>query len=252
MSNLAPQVRSQELLSELRKAAQNKSVNDFMLLRLEKEAKSLAGVDAYGASLLMGAIAALRFDYDESAHWHCNAIKLQPRNNIPYINYAVSLMVLYRFDEACEQYAKAWELDNSDKFILKLYIGSLIKSGRFHKAQEMFGLWGKLSPDEQHEAAPLVNKAVAVVDDLGLDENAIYAEISLASQLLFEKKIIHEHYLLAIYADDESSWINYSFVVSASNETVLDLEDELADRQAEKSSTSKESIHFVIRLRPDV
>jgi len=251
MKYVATKTQSQQMLNELATASRNNAVNELLLRRAEREAEKLIGVDAYGASLLKGAVATLRFDFDGCNHWHSNAILLDPKNTHPYVNYAISLMLLYRFAEASLQLKIAYELDRADKSTLYLYISSLARAAKFKEANEMLEAWDKLVPDETNDLAVFIREAVAIINSYGLDEHLIYEELHIGIQMLFEKNIIIQGYAMNCRYDGESAWLTYTYIIHLLEDQIMALEDELADRQADRTSPPNEFVYTNIRFVVD-
>ncbi len=118
--------------------------------QLEREAKSLLDSDPSGAFCVLGAIACLSGNEQETRKYHRKSIKLSQGEAHKIFNYAVSLDRLSFFSEALAYAQEAYNKVKNSTF-LELVINCAAKQGLNGLAKYMMVEWesltGEIHPD---------------------------------------------------------------------------------------------------------
>ena len=140
---MQPKLKSAELLDDVIATFDAKDQNDLLVQRLLQKAKQLttsSSADISTYSALVG-LYALQQNPKKSRSAFKQAIQKFGEDIALFANYSVALNRLGYLQEAYEHSYHAYELDPSDKFLLKVLIDRCFNSGRIREAQKWLQRW---------------------------------------------------------------------------------------------------------------
>jgi hypothetical protein len=172
MTEPTPSTIAGNLLVELTALADSTPVNEFAIKRIERDAEKLKGVDASEHAMLLGSIASLRGNYDDTTRHYRRALQLASNPVGVTLNYAVSLQVLARFTEMRDLLMTLVQKNRGNVHALRQASKMFMDSGAFQSALDLAPLADKYNVDlgERPLFAGLFKK---LMDERGLSEDDV-------------------------------------------------------------------------------
>jgi tetratricopeptide (TPR) repeat protein len=243
-----PATRTTELLNQINGLSSRDRDNDFLLKSLERQARQvIAAGDLSGGYTLLGALAAVREDAEETRSYHDRAASAAPTDPSIFRNYAISLLRLGLIDDAIAMADRSWKLDKTDRDNFFLLIQLTCQSGRIQEAAKR--LHAADMTRQNHSGVAEIEDAASLLARRGISDKMAGSIARAAMQIVAPISVAGVANRVA--ADDESKWVDFAFAVNDSVEKVMELNLTLADRIAELSLDSeigRASSTFVVRF----
>ena len=136
-----PETVAPGLAERLTLISATEPVDEVALRRFVADANKLMGADAATGHQLLGRVAALRWDIDEMKRRHRLSVSLGDPV-LSRCNFAHSLSIVGRFDEAFEMALEASEHTPNDLIALNvLLVNAALANGRLRDAQRFANRW---------------------------------------------------------------------------------------------------------------
>ena len=217
------------MVEALRLSAQGKEPGDFELRKIERDARALMGEDAAFANTVLGAVAALRGNAENSRRHHESALKRSGWSATAYQNYSVSLTLLGKLTEAFELEIEAYERYPGDKELLRQAVGTSIESAHFREGLKLCAQWNEIDPDQPLPYEPLLKTLATAVERQAFDEELAREVLAIAREILRESGVrTLSDAILADHTNSDS--FLYEIHVATSPEKAAELNQVFADR----------------------
>ena len=142
----APAKKVNALIEHLAGLAEAPTPDEFSLQRIARDANALMKSDRAGAHTVLGGVAALQGDVDETRRHYRTALNID--NSITHLfNYSVSLSLLEEHDEALEVAVVALKAYPDDLNLLNGAMKVALESANFGFARDLSNRWDVLSPN---------------------------------------------------------------------------------------------------------
>lgn len=243
-----PATRTAELLNEINSLGAADRHNTFLLKSLERKATQVLTTGDYsGGYTLLGALAAVRGDAEETRSQHGKAVAVAPSEPNVFRNYAISLLRVGLIDDAITMADRSWQLDKSQGENLVLLIQLTSHSGRIQEAVERLRS-ENLSWQNNSQVAELESAASFLAKN-GVTDTV--AGVIAREALKVVAPISVTGVQNRVASDDETSWVDFALAVNDTVEKVMELNRTLAERLAEltlDSELGRASAAFVVRF----
>ena len=123
---MQPLLRTDKLVSLIRKKSETGTLSPSESLLLEQELQSLAQIDPAQADSIRAYVLSVEGEFETSCLLHEELIRSMPDDPLFVGNYAASLSVSGKHDQAAHVFLQAWELDRTDTH----YLASAISEAR--------------------------------------------------------------------------------------------------------------------------
>jgi len=227
-----PKTKFNEILERINLLDGAGAESDIALRQLKREIEAVATHDRTEGFELYGILAAQSEDVEETRRCFEAARKLEPRNTSVLLNYAAALSRFGMYSDVRSQLQLAHTLDPSDLSVLDRYIGAAGLCCRFKDAmgllQTRYQLTGSaFEPlEKEFRTIHLFLAAAGVSDDDG-EEIMGYAADTLRAAKVFD--VFTDNRLAS---DEDSQWLNVNISVRRPVEVAVELNEELAEREA--------------------
>ena len=232
MTAAQPQSIADPLLDRLESLFRlDRPVTIFDIAPVEKSAEQLRKADPAAACLVKAGVAALKWDIDGVKRETDNANRLDPNSATLLMNSALSFKLINNL-VAAENYAQlALLCATNDIQIVKeaidccLAVGSIKQALRIIKTREHMHL-------DVKQLADSINDLVISMEHIGVSEEQLKTEISIALELLTLKKIRFKKVTVEkiIFYDDGESQITAVIQFVGNFQTEMELESAFAER----------------------
>lgn len=131
-----PKTIGSELITHVENLFEDQVPNRFELRRLKAEAEKLAHVDAYEASIIKSALAALEWEKERAGYWVRNSCSLR-HDAKTHLNAAIAFRYLNDLDQGLKYVEIALTLAPQDSFIALQSAELMMLAGRISIAREI-------------------------------------------------------------------------------------------------------------------
>lgn len=229
MTTPIPQTKAEELLNKFCDSiGTSVQIDAFTLLRFEREALAELKHDAHPAYMLLGAIAAMRWDVAELKRNHLAAIRLSD-DRTARANYAVSLERVGLMQEAAMEAEAAFRFAPEDLEILNYAIKLYWTAGQLDSLSALCLGFEKRTMRE-HDQMDLARGLGLIFERSGTTQEDYVKSIALAHDVLREAKLHASAVMISADTDEGDESILYSLEVPANDEQVAPVRGILAQR----------------------
>jgi hypothetical protein len=243
-----PATRSNELLDEINNLGAADRDNAFLLKSLERKATQVLRTGDYsGGYTLLGALAAVRGDAEETRSQHAKAVAVAPSDTDVLRNYAISLLRVGLIEDAITMADRSWQLDKTQVQNLVLLTQLTLHSGRVQGAVERLRS-ENLSWQNDAQVAEL-ESAASFLAKKGVTDTVAGVIAREAMKVVAPISVTGVQNRVA--SDDETTWVDFALTVNDTVEKVMELNHNLAERLAEltlDSELGRASAAFVVRF----
>lgn len=222
-----PEPITRRLLDEISNAYGTGGLSEFDLARLRREAYGLMKVAPADAHMVLGAIAAERYDIDVMRSHHKTSMELSPRNIEVRANYAVSLSRVGLIQEAIDILRELLATDPTNLLQLKHLLSEQIHGLRFVDAVKTKLTILQRQPDFDFRDLADVDALHMVLTRCGYSQDDAAKHMDLAFSILRARKVHFEEYVLLIDDDQDDSGVFVTLRVHAEIDQALAISDEL-------------------------
>lgn len=212
---------------------------EFARRKIEHEIRKLKTVDPPDYYDLLGMLAAVSGDVDETKRCHEAAINASGRNPYYRHHFAVSLDQFYLFGESLPILREIIDSDRSDRSAIDSYISALFNSGRFQEAEGWIDDWNESFPkDQRAETENVKGKMVPYMKSTGLSDSDVSMVFDRAFRVIRDSGAIVCDVTVRWPREDEDFWPAMIFRVSEPVERVADLVEKYCELEALDGDTS--------------
>lgn len=228
-----PATKTNELIERLTDVVRSGASNEFEIRLIERDANKLMRSDPAGAHAVLGSVAAVHGDAEQTRDHYRIALNLDNTPMLRY-NHSVSLCLLEEHEEALKVAGEALAVYPSDLVLLDHAIKTALESANFAKAREFCDRWDVLAPDRPNRVARSARQLADAVADGVFGEEGVrellrgVANIQRSERVLTSEAQVSRHvapesflYMRNIYAAPE--------LAAAMNERLADFVASRAD-----------------------
>lgn len=219
----APKTKASELIEKVNALLNREERDEFTLRKIKIEAEKLRPSNAFSAYVLLGMLASLEDDVDEMRANHLAALKLRPNDPVGNLNYSTSLVHLGFYSEAREYALKAYEGNRGSATFLSLLIDRCYKSGRVQQAKGWIHEWETLNPEQDHDLKNSILAANELLKEDGIGDEVVEELVELSLDVLRRNNFHPDGVDIEFLADEDSRWLNYTFIVRQSPDIIVNL-----------------------------
>ena len=246
-----PQTRANQLTDQVNEMMHRDDVpSEIEVARLTRDAKSLIQVEPERAYDLLGMIAALVFDVNESVANHKRAISIDPDSDMLNLNFCVSLDHLGRTSQAIYYAERALECETDQEtknYILGLLYELYFKAGYVKRAKD-FREKVPVDDDSRIAVDNLFEEICTVYDFMrrhAISDTDLSRYIEILEKFAAEKSVPCIVSLPFASETDEAALICVSQRVMGDADLALDLNLALADYLATQEALPDHVTDFV-------
>ncbi|MBF0583661.1 MAG: tetratricopeptide repeat protein [Magnetococcales bacterium] len=228
-------VRSHKVLDDVLARLQRMWVSDlpvemlaFEQRRLEQIVRPFCRTDPVRAYYLLGVLATLRGDVDETRSRFNNALRHSNHDADVRRGYGVCLMRLRHFAEARGQYEAIFAEDQEDLGVLAELIVTSLATGRIQDGVRWIQRWSELNPDRPFEEAETISKSAALLEKFGISDDHVERLQRLALGILERELLNAKAVNYRGVPFDDPEWIEADVVVDESESVVEGLNGKLS------------------------
>lgn len=239
--------KTDQLFEEINRLHFAHAIDEFTLIRLEKEAQKLLNVDAFHAYQLFGTLAGFKNDVVNLHKDYNKALKLVVTSQDSakaLSNYAASLFNMGYFSEAAELSVKSYEY-NPPSEVIVLVSSRFAYAGLIHKAADLIR---KHNLIEFH----FVFQVEQFMDEHSVTDEQLQKLIEIAISVLHEHQFFDFRNSISVeFAEDEDSkWLRYAIKVDRSVEEIVEMDYELAHKLAYEVAKSNLPTELILNFIP--
>ena len=247
----APVLQIDELISQLVAFQRSGLRDDLKLRRYRLEAQDLLAQNPGDTHMALGMIASLEDREDEACRQHEAALRCG-WNPQRALNYAVTLQLFYRHDEALRQARNVMQNDPLDLEAIKTAIINAYLAGRFHLTAQILAEYRKRVPDqwvgdlaeieaEMRSIQPMIEQS-ALTDDqtVAIQQPAWALMRTLKSG---SRKVTIEDFV----GNDGQAFLSRTFRLPLTFEEAQALDDQLVRQLAEHDDWPLEKFIVIFR-----
>ena len=160
--NPTPASKRSELLAQLTRATRSRATNDLLLGRIARDANGLMTVDAAGAHMALGGIAAARGDLTSTRRHYEIAIRLDGSYTTT-LNYSVALSLLGEHEEALVVVSAMLRDHPDDISLLDHAVVQAVNSAAFPEAEKLCLQRDRVAPTRANPMAKEVPQIVSAI-----------------------------------------------------------------------------------------
>lgn len=146
--NAAPKSKFDGLVDLLNRIKDSEEVDELLLRRIKNDTEKLKKENPMKAFTILGIIACINGQFEESIQCHKNAIAYADDSVWPKYQYAVSLLNLLEFNEAYDILLDLHDQDKSDLLVLTKLIKAAAIVGKEREFNTFCDTWYKLTQKE--------------------------------------------------------------------------------------------------------
>ena len=227
----APAKKANELIGRLADLSKASALDEVSLQRIVQEAKALMQSDRAGAHTILGVVAALRDDADETRHHFRTALKMK-KSFVALFNYSVSLATLEEHGEALKVIVNALKAYPDDLTLLERGIGAALESANFLTARDLSDRLDALAPDRPNRWSSPVRPLAAAIEAGTFGEQGVREILGILAATQRSENVRTASVSFSL-CDHAESFL-YQRTVYADPTTAATLNERLADRIADQ------------------
>jgi hypothetical protein len=217
-------------------------VDEFTLLRLEKDAQKLLRVDPFNAYQLLGMLSCFKGKINDMHESYKKALNLaitKEDKELVLDNYAASLYNTGYFSQSAELSSKIYNISFPVKLIESIN-DRFFYAGLFHQV-------ANFSRKYNLPSNSFIFKIESFIDKYNIKDEQIQKVIKIAISVLHNHHIFNFHnaVYLELSSDESSTWLSYIIKVNRPVEEIVEMDYELACALAEEDFSSDLLLHFV-------
>ncbi len=188
MIQATPQTIGNELLHDVQLLVNDPDkITDFALIRLEKRAKDLAGVDAATAHTVRAAISAFKWDAEGVDYWTKNALCLEKSFRM-LTNAAVNKTFVCDFAGAADLALESLKFAPGEPDVAFSVCGALMSAGRFDEARQISLQFEKKSENFEYIDRSAIS-ALKDLSSLNISLDEFKRQLNIATVVAREHKV---------------------------------------------------------------
>lgn len=245
-----PESASSKLVDRVNTLLGEARPSELVLHAIKRDAKALLrNADAFNAYLVLGMVACLERNPDETRNYHSKALNLH-NNYIANLQFGTSLENLGFFSEAVIYLERAHKLAPDSKDALDKLIRFTAFSCQFQYSAQLLEKWDRLCPKEPHPKTVSTKEIATFMKEYSIPDKEAEEVQRIAIDNLVSRNIFHGgSCYFHLPSEDGVRWFEYVMKVDKTSQVLADLNSDLADIIANKVS-SKIMNSVVVRYSP--
>ena len=245
----APAKKVNQLIGRLAKLAAAPALDEFSLQRVARDANALMKSDPAGAHTVLGGVAALRGDGDETRKRHRTALKIES-DFTTYFNYLVSLSLLDEYEEALQVAIGALEKYPDNLNLLDSAIRAALESANFEFARDLSHRWDDLALDRPNALSGLARELADAVVAGMFKEEGVREVLHILTETQRSDKARTSNSKFSSHYGEESFF--YERMIHATPTAAAALNEQFADQIAERPDLMADpGLQFVAAFTAD-
>ena len=245
----APAEKVNQLIERLRQLAAAPALDEFSLQRIARDANSLMKSDPADAHTVLGGVAALRGDGDETRHRYRTALGIE-KTLVTLFNYSFSLSILDEHEEALNVAADALQAYPDDLNLLNRAIKAALESAHFMTARDLSNRWDALSPNRPNALSGQARQLADAVAAGLFTEEGVREVLRIFAATQRTEKVRTSNFVISSHNAKESFF--YERAVHAAPTLTSVLNERLADRITERVDLMNDpGLRFVVAFIAD-
>lgn len=230
----AAATKAVELFETLNSIWLGTEVDDLVLRRIEREARTMMNAAPQDANSVLGAVAALEGRSDD-VRKHFNIALQQSGNSAEvYGNYSTALQRIGEMDESFEMAKQAFERAPDEPDVLRDAISCALNAGKFREASAFQARLAKLSANRPEPNEQLATMLGDAVNRGAFREESVQQVLRITHEILKAGGIRRIAYSTLVAETGCTDSFLYKVHISASPDRAADLNETLAERVAEE------------------
>lgn len=245
----APAPKANELIERLAQLADTPALDEFSLQRIARDANALMKSDPAGAHTVLGGVAALRGDGEETRKRHRAALKIKS-DFANFFNYLVSLSMLDEYEEALQVAIGALKKHPDNLNLLNSAINSALDSANFQIARDLSHRWDALAPDRPNSSSGLARQLADAVRAGMFNEEAVREVLRILTETQRSESARTSN--SKFRSDHAEKSFFYERMIRATPTTAAALNERFADQIVERSDLMADpGLRFVAAFTAD-
>lgn len=245
----APAKKANELIERLAQLATAPALDEFSLQRVARDANALMKSDPAGAHTVLGGVAALRGDRDETRKRHRAALKIDS-DFATYFNYLVSLSLLDEYEEALQVAMGALKKYPDNLNLLDSAIRAALESANFEIARDLSDRWDALAPDRPNSLSGLSRQLADAVVAGTFKEKSVREVLRILTETQRSENARTSNSKFRLHHVEEAFF--YERMIHATPAAAAALNEQFADQIAERPDLMADpGLRFVAAFTAD-
>ena len=230
----AAATKAVELFETLNSIWLGSEVDDLVLRRIEREARTMMNAAPQHANSVLGAVAALEGRSDDVRKHFNIALQQSGSSAEVYGNYSSSLQRIGEIDESFEMAKRAFERAPDKPDVLRGVIACALNAGKFREASAFQGRLARLSAKRLEPNEQLATMLGDAVDRSAFREESVQEVLRITHDILKAEGIRRIAYSTLVAEAGCTDSFLYKVHIFASPDRAADLNETLAERVAEQ------------------
>ena len=245
----APAQKVNQLIERLDQLATAPALDEFSLQRIARDAKALMKSDPAGAHTVLGSVAALRGDRDETRHRYRTALEIES-DFTNYFNYLASLSLLDEYEEVLQVAIGALKKYPDNLDLLNSAIRAAVESANFEIARDISDRWDALAPDRPNSLSGTSRQLADAVAAGTFKEESVREVLGILSQTQRSENVRSSVSKFRLHHVEESFF--YERMIHATPATAAALNEQFADQIADRTDLMTDpGLQFVAAFTAD-
>lgn len=245
----APAKKVNQLIGRLAKLAAAPALDEFSLQRVARDANALMKSDPAGAHTVLGGVAALGGDRDETRRRHRTALQIKG-SFATFYNYFVSLSLLDEHEEALQVANRALEKYPDNLELLNSAIKAALESANFETARNLSHRWDALAPDRPNSRSGMSRLLADAVLAGTFKEESVREVLRVLSQTQRTENVRSSNPKFRLHHVEESFF--YERMIHATPTAAAALNERFADQIADRTDLMADpGLQFVAAFTAD-
>lgn len=222
-------MKANKLIERLAVVARTSSLDNLEVQRIARDANVLMQSDPAGAHTVLGCIAALRGNADDSQNHHRIALRLD--NTVTArLNYSISLSVLEDHEEALKVTRNAMNAYPDNVELLNHAIHTALESGNFKDARDLFDRWDRLVPARPNPLSDKARQLADAVDAGKFGEQGVRDILRILAAIQRSEQVRTSNTAIRFHNPPDS--FLYERIIHATPAVAAEMNERLADQVA--------------------
>ena len=223
-----------ELFKTLNSIALGAEVDDFVLRRIERDARKMMNAAPVDANSVLGAVAALEGRSGDVRKHFKIALQLSGNSAEVYGNYSTAFQRIGEIDQSFEMAKQAFERAPDEPDVLRDAISCALNAGKFREASAFQDRLVKLSANRSEPNEQLATMLGDAVDRGAFREESVQEVLRITHDILKAEGIRRIAYSTLVAETGCTDSFLYKFYIFASSDRAADLNETLAERVAKE------------------
>jgi hypothetical protein len=226
IQRIQPRTKAEEALDIIQRIRPD-SADDLAIARCKKIAEESMLIDPVASNLILGTIAALRWD-DEAIRKHFLEAYRLSHHPVVLENYSLALQNIQKVADAAAIAESASNASPTDLRLLHVALSSTMAAGRFEKALSLAEAYKLRAPHDPASLGTPLTCAIDALKENNVPMTAVIQAHDITYAVLHESKVQSTSYTLDTEQMDQM--VTCTIFVDLHIDQILELDALLADR----------------------